>query len=154
MKLIIRFNDKKYLPKIDDLVYYMWNKNINFSKAGNSTKLATITSLSLCWDKWVDDIRFNTHPKFKEYIYFEQLSKSKNPPTLSIEVDNDALFIDKRAFYRAGLIIAQKTQGEISFDQQKWMKPNEFFSTYNEIIKFSFENAVEVSLKEVVDCKN
>ena len=33
------------------------------------------------------------------------------------------------------------------------MKPNEFLSTYNEIIEFNFENAVEVSLKEVVNCK-
>lgn len=147
MKLFIRISNKKNLPAIGDLVKYMWNIGISFSKAGDSTKLETLTYLSLCWDKWLDDSRFENHPKFKEYIYIERfMDIGKKNTIFSFEIDDDALFVDIRAFFRGAIKLAQRSEGELSLDQLSWMNLRQFLEIYTNYIEVDFMEAVEKSL--------
>jgi hypothetical protein len=72
----------------------------------------------LCWDKWVDDPRWSSHEKFIEHVYFDT---SPDTSVISIEVDDDATIVDKRAVHKACLLIAERCGGLLSVDEEKWM---------------------------------
>lgn len=66
---------------------------------GQQHNLIIGTFLTLSWDKWLDDERWMGHPKFKEYLYFE-IESINNEQQLSIEIDEDACFVDFRAYIK------------------------------------------------------
>lgn len=146
MQLIVTFNNREILPEINELVAIMWKKDVNFSKVGNAASFKKCTSFTLSWDKWLDDKRWLGHNKFKEYIYFTFLDKEKNFKGIEVEVADDAILVDKRAFLKAAIYIAEKADGKISNDGIAWMTPEEFSEMNNETLKYSFEEAAEASL--------
>lgn len=146
MKIFIKYNKKSNLPDIDDLVKKMWKENINVSKVGDALRFRDCTTLSLAWDKWLDDKRWTSHPKFKEYIYFELIKESESTNKIIIETEDDVIEVDKCAFYKAAVLIGEKTRGEISTDGITWMKIDDYIKGVNRYLILSFEEAVELSL--------
>lgn len=147
MKIFIKYNNNDCLPDIVDLVGVMWKENINFSKVADATSFSECTTLSLAWDKWLDDERWISHPKFKEYIYFDL--KRKHAAVfnkMSMEIDDEAIEVDKRAFYKAVVYIAEITQGKISLDGISWLDSKDYAENIKEYLKLSFEQANELSL--------
>ncbi|UTR14126.1 hypothetical protein MM221_16315 [Salipaludibacillus sp. LMS25] len=145
MKIFIKIKDKNCLPKVDELVEIMWQKGVNLSRVGEQDSLTNGTSLSLSWDKWLDDERWKGHSKFKEYIYFE-IESTSSEHKLSIEVDDDACFVDIRAIYKAVEYIAERCNALISMDKGEWLQLNEFKASVDNYLKTSFSDAVEQSL--------
>jgi|GEM_PF-2100627 len=145
MKILIKIEDKKCLPTVDELVEIMWQKGINLSRVGEQDSLTNGTSLSLSWDKWLDDERWKRHPKFKEYIYFE-IESTHNEQKLSIEVDGSACFVDMRAVYKAVEFIAERCNALISTNNDEWLQLSEFRTSVDNYLKTSFSDAVEQSL--------
>jgi hypothetical protein len=147
MKLLIKYKKNNSLPDIADLLRIMWKEDISVSKAADAVSFKDCTTLSLAWDKWLNDKRWASHPKFKEYIYFDIIRKD---PVFSnkmiLEIDNNAIEVDKRAFHKAVVYIAEKTHGEISVDGAVWLDPKDYAETVKEYLKLSFEEAVELSL--------
>lgn len=148
MKIFIKIKDKNCLPKVDELVEIIWQKGVNISRVGKQDSLINGTSLSLSWDKWLDDERWKGHSKFKEYIYFE-IESTNNEQKLSIEVDDDACFIDLRAVYKAVEFIAERCNALIRMDKNEWIQLNEYRARVDNYLKTSFSDAVEQSLKVI-----
>lgn len=146
MKVYLKIINKLALPTIRELVETMYKKGINISKAGDSIKFKDCTTFSMCWDKWVDDKRWDNHPKFKEYIYFDAVLTDKD--IICIEIDDDATFVDKRAFCKATILIAEKQHQLISYDGLKWIIISEFVRHENKYLKCNFEGAIEISLTD------
>ena len=147
MKLFVIIQQRKRLPEINTLVETMWAPCISFSKAGNAKHFKHCTSLALCWDKWIDDDKWNSHPKSKEYIYFHIPKVVNKYSPLSIEIANDALDVDRRAFYLAAYCIAKTSDGMISYDMTEWQSPTDFYKNHMELLGRSFEDTVDSSLK-------
>ncbi|MFT8349937.1 hypothetical protein [Clostridium saccharoperbutylacetonicum] len=146
MKIFIKYNENGDLPDIDDLVKKMWKENINVSKVADAVSFRDCTTLSLAWDKWLDDKRWASHPKFKEYIYFELIKESRFTSKIIMQIEDDAIEVDKCAFYKAVVLIGEKTRWEISADGIKWIKIDDYIKVVNRYLKLSFEEAVELSL--------
>jgi hypothetical protein len=144
MEVYIKLMKKNSLPTIDTLTKAMWFENASISKAGNDEYLNTRDEVSLSWDKWINDERWTEHSKSKEYIYF-QLIQSR---VMKIEVDDAATFVDKRAVYLAAKLLAEKTEGEIKIDDNKWLSIEEFIDIRKNYINCSIDNAIEISLNE------
>lgn len=147
MKYFLKVNDKNRLPKVDELVDIMWKKGVHISRVGQQDSLIIGTSLTLSWDKWLDDERWRGHPKFKEYLYFE-IESINNEQLLSIEIDEDACFVDFRALYKAIEFIAERCNTLISIDKGKWIQLNEYRLKVDNYIKTTFSEAVEKSLHD------
>ncbi len=145
MKYFLKVNDKNCLPEVDELVEIMWKKGVDISRVGQQDSLINGTSLTLSWDKWLDDERWREHPKFKEYLYFE-IESNKNEQQLSIEIDEDACFVDFRALYKAIEFIAERCNTLISIDKGKWIELIEYRLKVDNYIKTTFSEAVEKSL--------
>jgi hypothetical protein len=145
MKIFLKIKDKNCLPKVDELVGIMWQKGVNLSRVGEQDSLIKGTSLSLSWDKWLDDERWKGHSKFKEYIYFE-IESTNNEQKLSIEVDEDACFVDIRAVYKAVEFIVERCNALISMDNGEWIQLNEYRARVENYLKTSFSHAAEQSL--------
>jgi hypothetical protein len=67
---------------------------------------------------------------------------------MKIEVDDAATFVDKRAVYLAAKLLAEKTEGEIKIDDNKWLSIEEFIDIRKNYINCSIDNAIEISLNE------
>lgn len=146
MKIFIKIKDKSCLPNVDELVEIMWEMGINLSRVGELNSLKNGYSLSLSWDKWLDDERWEKHSKSKEHIYFEIEPLDDYEQKLLIEVDDDACFVDKRAVYKAVEFIAERCNALISMENGKWLQLNEFRANVDNYLKTSFSDAVEQSL--------
>jgi hypothetical protein len=121
----------------------MWEKALSVSHAFD---LQENNSLMLSWDKWIDDKRWsNGIPKSFEHINFE----FQNKKLIKIDVDDDALLVDKRAFYRSAILIAERTNGTISTDNSNWVTVNEFCENAKNYLKYSFDKAVDISFNQV-----
>lgn len=148
MKFFLSFKNKSEIPNVEQMLKYMWESGNNFSKSGNWKGSDRHTTLALSWDKWLDDSRWSNHPKFKEYIYFSLQNKRINLNyTISVEIDDDAVFVDKRAFFKAILLIAKSTKALIGIEKKtNLVSFNEFLTIANEYIEDSFSEATEKSL--------
>lgn len=120
----------------------MWAGGRNISHAFD---LKEFNSLMLSWDKWIDDERWKGNAKSFEHINFEIIDKN----IVFIDIKDDALFIDKRAFYIGAIYICEKTNGKISEDKITWKTSKEFSNNVTNYINCSFKEAVELSYKEV-----
>jgi hypothetical protein len=144
MEVFIKLMKKNLLPKIDTLNKVMWFEKASISKVGNDEYLKNGEEVSLSWDKWINDQRWNENSKSKEYIYFQFIQ----PQVLKIELDDDATFVDKRAVFLATKYIAEKTKGEIKIEANKWISLEEFIVMTKDYLNCSIDEAVNISLKE------
>ena len=106
--------------------------------------------LSLKWDKGLNDEKWSkVKPVFKyEYISMYPIKEKK---MLYFETDHiDILTVDKRALYIMVCELAKEVQGTISDDRGgNWWTLEEFKEKHQEILNLTFEEANEISLKEV-----
>jgi hypothetical protein len=143
MQLYINMKNIKSLPNRDDLKKVMWE---NASSISHALDLQDYNSLMLSWDKWIDDKRWsNGVLKSYEHINFELINKE----LILIEIDNDALLVDKRAFYSSAMLIAERTNGTISTDNSKWDTINDFYDYAKDYLKYTFDEAVDISFNQV-----
>lgn len=120
----------------------MWDGAKSISHAFD---LKEFNNLMLSWDKWIDDERWNENVKKSfEHINFEIIDKN----IVLIDIKDDALFVDKRAFYLGAIYICEKTNGQISNDKVNWNTPEEYTMKISDYINSSFKEAVEFSYKE------
>lgn len=148
MEIYVKIKKKELLPEIIKIVSYMWKKDIQFSRAADTMEFRDATFFCLKWDKTFDDSRWSGNSRFSKDIEFDipQNIDNYNEPILA-EADDDILFVDKRALYRAILLIAESSEGKISEDKKNWITPKEFKKKYKKYIDSDFDYANEVSLK-------
>jgi hypothetical protein len=137
-------SNREHLPEIIEMADIMWEKDISLSRSGDGNSLKNCTTLALCWDKWVDDQRWDSHPKFKEYIYFE-ISQKENI-SITIEVDDEATIVDIRSVQKAALYLAEECDGKISTDGEIWIAPIDYYEFAKEYLQITFKESVEKSL--------
>ena len=142
MELFIKINNIASFPSIEELKSIMWYENASISRVGNDKLLRSGEEISLSWDKWIDDLRWSNHSQSKEYIYLQFIQ----PDICKIEIEDSALFVDKRAVILAAKYLVEIDDANSSFDNVKWLKKNDFFEVIKQYLQFSFENAVEESL--------
>jgi hypothetical protein len=144
MQLSIKVINFKGLPTRNEMKKIMWEQANNIS---HSLDLKKYNALTLSWDKWLDDSRWagNVNKSF-EHINFEITDENK----VEVDIEDDALFVDKRAFYLGAIFICEKTNGKISEDNVSWNTPKEFSLKVSNFIKCSFKEAVEISYKEAI----
>lgn len=142
MELFIKLKDVDSLPTIEDLKRVMFYEGASVSRVGNDNLLRNGEEISLSWDKWIDDQRWSSHSKAKEYIYIQFVQ----PNLVKIEVDDSTTLIDKRAVVLVGKFLVEIDDGESSFDNNKWLQKKEFFQCIDKYLHYTFESAVEESL--------
>ena len=144
MQLFISIKNAITLPNRDEIIKAMWEKAFSVSHA---LDLKEFNSLMLSWDKWIDDTRWSDGiPKSFEHINFE----FRNNKLIIVEVDDNALLVDKRALYRSAIFIAERTNGTISMDNSTWITANELCEYANNYLKYTFDEAVEISFNQIV----
>ena len=149
MKLYIIIKNRKDLPESMLLIETMWRNDIDYSKTSDELEFKNATFFGLKWNKTFDDERWRGNKYFSIFIDFdlpECLDNYKEP--ITIETEDDIPTVDKRAFYKAALLIAETCEGKISFDTQEWLTKDEFYNKYKQYIDISFEEAVEISIEE------
>lgn len=150
MKVYILVNNRKNLPEFDELVAAMWERGISFSRLGDSASFKKCTVAELSWDKWISDSRWSGKGKPHEFIEFRLPKKINNyANSISIEVADDALPVDKRAFHKAALYIAERADGKISTDKNVWMTPEEYLEEVKRYMQYTFQEAAEESLRSI-----
>ena len=142
MNLFIKVDNINALPSRNEIQEVMWEQANNISHAFD---LKEFNSLMLSWNKWLDDNRWKKSNKSFEHINFEIIKENE----VVVDIADDALFVDKRAFYRGVLFICEKTNGKISIDDLVWHRPNEFKLDIKSYLDCSFNEAVERSLQEL-----
>ncbi len=148
MKYYIIIKLRKCLPKLKDIIDRSWKAGIQFSRVADEVEFKDSTFFEFGWDKWLDDKRWSGNKHSNNLLSFD-ISKNidnYNEPILA-EADDNILFIDKRALYRAILLIAESSEGKISEDKKNWITPEEFHEKYKEYIDSDFDEAVEKSLE-------
>lgn len=120
----------------------MFHEGASVSRVGNDNLFRNGEEISLSWDKWIEDRRWSSHSKAKEYIYIRFVK----PNLVKIEVDDSATFVDKRAVVLVGKFLVEIDDSECSFDNKKWIQKKEFFQCIDKYLHYTFESAVEKSL--------
>lgn len=142
MEFTIKIKQADTIPSIDDFKSIMWYEKASISRVGNDSLFRRGEEISLSWDKWIDDPRWSNHVKSKEYIYFQFI----RPNFFKIEIDDSAIFVDKRAAFLATRYLIEANDGEVSFDGVTWLQKNDFTEIYKPYLQCSFVDAVEESL--------
>ena len=147
--IYVKVRDRTNLPTIKELAEFMWNKGLSFSWYRDDYFLQNCNEIALSWDKWLDDPRWDELTKKEEYIYFECFWDGRNGYYLIIIfMKEDPVFVDRRAVYRAALMLADRGGGFIEVDGLKFTV-EEFRKAKGEYIETSFSDAVERSLSEI-----
>lgn len=144
MKLLVKIININSIPKIKKLKEIMWPGSSSFSRVGRDHHLKKGVEIALAWDKWIDDPRWSGHIKSKEYLYFQFIK----PDTFNIEIEDDAIFVDKRAAYLVAAYLASKNNSSVRVDEDNWYTADKFVELSQEYSKCSFEEAVTISLGE------
>lgn len=154
----IGFKEKTMLPSMEELVYYIWARDINFSFFKTGRDICDSTEISLSWDKWLDNAEWSGNEKSKEYINFTlyPLCNIKNAVTnefydfcmlsnfsnvLEVEINDNAIMMDKRAFARAIYYISKNCNGYIQW-QNSVIDVDHYFSLNEVLIKTAFDFSV------------
>ncbi|WP_051933845.1 hypothetical protein [Carnobacterium gallinarum] len=155
MKIYIQVKEPVINLKYRGLAEKMWfsryiHKKLEISHGGNTETLQNNFSLSLKWDKSLNDERWKEKKTFfsVEYIMLDPI---RNKTMLYIETKHiNILTVDKRALYTMVCELAKEVQGTISDDnEENWLTLEEFKEKHQEILNLTFEEANEISLKEV-----
>lgn len=151
MRTYIIVKGRKALPKTFELAAVMWKEGISLSRCGDAYEFKNCTTLALSWDKWIDDEKWSGKNKSSQLIYFELPKKIEDySDKITIEMDDNAVLVDKRAFYKAAIYIAEMSEGKISIDGIKWLTPEKYKQQFKDYLDYSFEEAVELSFNETV----
>jgi hypothetical protein len=144
------------VPRMTELVSYMWAPRVAFSYARTGTDMHDSTDVAIKWDKWLDNPDWRGQPKGTEHISFEwncfdrvrsEVSEefcrlcraSRAESVLTIEMADDAVAMDRRAFVRAVYVIAERAQGCIySPDDQRVLDASEYYRANRELIEKAF----------------
>lgn len=145
MRVHIELENLKKLPQIHqlDLAKIMWEEGNNFSRMGNSCYINECTYLTLSWDKWLDDKRWESNSKSKEYIDFEYYEVDKE---LHVEIKDDSLILDKRAFHRAIVFIANSISAKVNLNEEEWIDIKEYTTRNSYFLNMTFQEALNLSL--------
>ncbi|MCF1283529.1 hypothetical protein [Streptococcus sinensis] len=155
-----------------ELAKKMWfdtkdGKTVDFSYFGNTLPFKTDPTIHLKLNKWMHDNRWNNvrlkegiTNEFGSHVYENlELDFEDNPATDYREKGDclrlasthlELLTVDKRAFYIMAIEIATAIDGQISEDDKKsWLSVEEFKNRHEDILSMSYEQANELSLKEI-----
>jgi hypothetical protein len=141
---IFVFISIRHLPLLSEIISLMYFKGADYSWVGNDDDLRFGEGVQICWNKWVDDKRWKGRDEGTVYLSVE----FKNKSVLHLFSEEELPLVDKRAivvFVKHLLEIDDKNLW--SFDQSNWRSKTDFMSEFKEILSYSFESAVEQSLK-------
>ena len=173
MRIYIKGDYTKEIPfDYLELAKKMWfdtkdGKTVDFSYFGNTLPFKTDPTIHLKLNKWMHDNRWNNvrlkegiTNEFGSHVYENlELDFEDNPATDYREKGDclrlasthlELLTVDKRAFYIMAIEIATAIDGQISEDDKKsWLSVEEFKNRHEDILSMSYEQANELSLKEI-----
>ena len=173
MRLYLKGDYTKEIPfDYLELAKRMWfdtkdGKIVDFSYFGNTRPFKTDPTIHLKLNKWMHDNRWNNvrlkegiTNEFGSHVYENlELDFEDNPSTDYREKGDclrlasthlELLSVDKRAFYIMAIEIATAIDGQISEDDKKsWLSVEEFKNRHEDILSMSYEQANELSLKEI-----
>ena len=155
-----------------ELAKKMWfdtkdGKTVDFSYFGNTLPFKTDPTIHLKLNKWMHDNRWNNvrlkegiTNEFGSHVYENlELDFEDNPATDYREKGDclrlasthlELLTVDKRAMYIMAIEITTAIDGQISEDDKKsWLSVEEFKNRHEDILSMSYEQANELSLKEI-----
>ena len=155
-----------------ELAKKMWfdtkdGKTVDFSYFGNTLPFKTDPTIHLKLNKWMHDNRWNNVQlkegitnEFGSHVYENlELDFEDNPATDYREKGDclrlasthlELLTVDKRAMYIMAIEITTAIDGQISEDDKKsWLSVEEFKNRHEDILSMSYEQANELSLKEI-----
>ena len=159
----IGIKDKMKLPKFWDLVYYMWDKELSISYVKVGEEIWDCKGISVSWDKWIDNPKWSGSYKTVEHIdidiynvldkeiesrvsknIYHLINKNNNNYIVCIDISDNAVTMDRRAFLRATYMIAKKCSG-IIYDEErnKLLSYEEFYNINKFIIEKTFDKSVE-----------
>ncbi|HFI0150394.1 TPA: hypothetical protein ACGO3A_001154 [Streptococcus suis] len=171
MRLYIRGDFKKKIPfGYEELAHKMWAERINgkelsISHSVNDEMLQEDNYLSLSYNKWDNDDRWDSESitmlssfLTMEYLHIEFENafisdyREKGNYLRLISNHQNILTVDKRAFYIMAIEVATALDGQISEDDKKtWIMVEEFTAKHSDILSLTFDEANEISLKEMVE---
>ena len=173
MRLYIKGDYTKEIPfDYLELAKKMWfdtkdGKTVDFSYFGNTLPFKTDPTIHLKLNKWMHDNRWNNvrlkegiTNEFGSHVYENlELDFEDNPATDYREKGDclrlasthlELLTVDKRAMYIMAIEITTAIDGQISEDDKKsWLSVEEFKNRHEDILSMSYEQANELSLKEI-----
>jgi hypothetical protein len=143
MNLYVSFKFN-HLPKMKKMIGIMYFPGADYSWVGNDTDLRCGEGVQFCWNKWVDDTRWSGRDDSNTYINARLIDKS----ILHIQSDEqDIPIVDQRAIAEfVRYLLEIDNHNTWSLDQSDWKNKNQFLDEFK-MFKFSFEDAVEMSLK-------
>ena len=173
MRLYIKGDYTKEIPfDYLELAKRMWfdtkdGKRVDFSYFGNTRPFKTDPTIHLKLNKWMHDNRWNNvrlkegiTNEFGSHVYENLELDFEDHPATDYREKGDCLrlasthlellTVDKRAFYIMAIEIATAIDGQISEDDKKsWLSVEEFKNRHEDILSMSYEQANELSLKEI-----
>ena len=173
MRIYIKGDYTKEIPfDYLELAKRMWfdtkdGKRVDFSYFGNTRPFKTDPTIHLKLNKWMHDNRWNNVQlkegitnEFGSHVYENlELDFEDNPATDYREKGDclrlasthlELLTVDKRAMYIMAIEITTAIDGQISEDDKKsWLSVEEFKNRHEDILSMSYEQANELSLKEI-----
>ncbi|MGY3777879.1 hypothetical protein [Isobaculum melis] len=153
MKIYIKLNKTDNMNLgYRNLAEKMWfgifnGKKLELSHGGNNETLCENFSLSLKWDKWLNDERWSQKKFDTEYIMLDPI---RNKTILYFKTDHiNILTVDKRALYTMVIEISKEVEGLISEDNMEtWITVEEFINKHQEVLNLTFDEANNISLNE------
>lgn len=171
MRVYIAVKCKSSMPGMRRLAAYMWARGIELGYARSGRNMAESTYVSLTWAKWVDNPKWRGHPKNKEYIdlewaslervktrvsreFYRLAAENQMDNVLIIQVANDAVTMDRRAFARAVYRVAQRTGGRIYVPvQKKILDAGQYYEENRELIESEFSMDFEPPITQAAEDK-
>jgi hypothetical protein len=134
----------KNIPRIKKMIKIMYFDGADYSWAGNDYSLRFGDGTEFCWDKWMDDARWSEREDTKTYISIQR----ENDSILHIQSDDEIPFVDQRAIVILMNYLLKRDETSLwSTDGKEWHDYKKFLVEYREILEYSFESALELSLK-------
>ncbi|MBP2622984.1 hypothetical protein [Streptococcus oricebi] len=169
MRLYIKSDfTKKINFGYEELAHKMWfetreGQELSLSHEGNDEMLQEDCYILLCYDKWISDKQWDSeaikalHSFFVSESIFMEFEKAyisdyreKGDALHILSSHRDILTVDKRALYIMAIEVASALDGQISEDDKTtWLTVEEFQKKHQDILSLTFEEANDMSLKEV-----
>lgn len=160
MKTIVFFSNRDNIPSMEKLATFIWSINVSYSYIKTGNDFYDSDDLAISWDKWIDNHEWSGHDKSSEYIGFnivickDCIKKFKlnliskeidSKYCMRIDIADDALLIDKRAYLRAIYLIAKSCNGYILEENSKsLLTSDEFYEKYRDIIEMPFTKEFKI----------
>lgn len=161
MFAIITAEKLSSIPDFESFAYYIWTKDVSYSIVSDGPNFNGSSSVAISLNKrLINQVGKN---KIREYIYFDIKTSSENINEIEVSVDENAAFLNERAFYRAVDLILTKTNGKIisfhpfkakeySLDKEDSIITTDNFKSLSfELLEMDYNTALERSLQANVD---